>query len=84
MHSYLAFPPEREREIFEIAALLYPGAIPILLRVARRVLVWIEPLLYRVVYVNGHPPYSDMAHALLRATTTKAPDFFHVVRHLFV
>ncbi|KAJ7131238.1 hypothetical protein C8R44DRAFT_978192, partial [Mycena epipterygia] len=84
MHSYPAFPPELEREVFKITALLHPGAIPILLRVARRVLVWIEPLLYRVVHINGRLPYSNMAHALLRATTTKAPDFFQTVRHLFV
>ncbi|KAJ7131275.1 hypothetical protein C8R44DRAFT_871787 [Mycena epipterygia] len=25
-----------------------------------------------------------MAHALLRATTTQAPDFFHAVQHLFL
>ncbi|KAJ6513600.1 hypothetical protein C8R47DRAFT_1286286 [Mycena vitilis] len=40
-------PPELEREIFTVAAIVEERAIPTLLRVARRVLVWIEPLLYR-------------------------------------
>ncbi|KAJ7096948.1 hypothetical protein C8R44DRAFT_812439 [Mycena epipterygia] len=79
------FPLELEREVFEIMALLYPGTIPTLLHVARRVLVWIEPCLYSVVSLNNSPRSSDMAHALLRATTTKPPSFFHnVVRHLLL
>ncbi|KAJ7807456.1 hypothetical protein B0H13DRAFT_2153713 [Mycena leptocephala] len=41
-------PPDLERELFETAAMMYPQEIPTLLRVARRVLSWIEPLLYRV------------------------------------
>ncbi|KAJ7112710.1 hypothetical protein C8R44DRAFT_985098 [Mycena epipterygia] len=85
MNTYPAFPPELEREIFEITALLHRGTIPILLQVARRVLVWIEPLLYRVVRVRDFRPYSDLAHALLRATTTKTPSFLHdAVRHVFL
>ncbi|KAJ7132686.1 hypothetical protein C8R46DRAFT_655551 [Mycena filopes] len=46
------FPLDLEREIFETLAILHPGAILTLLHVARRVLVWIEPLLYRVVCVE--------------------------------
>ncbi|KAJ7263937.1 hypothetical protein C8J57DRAFT_1626513 [Mycena rebaudengoi] len=41
-----SFPPELERHIFELAAVSHRTIIPTLLRVARRVLVWIEPLLY--------------------------------------
>ncbi|KAJ7928326.1 hypothetical protein B0H13DRAFT_2311607 [Mycena leptocephala] len=48
MHPNPAFPPDLEREIFGTTALMYPGEMPTLLRVARRVLIWIEPLLYRV------------------------------------
>ncbi|KAF8190317.1 hypothetical protein K438DRAFT_922020 [Mycena galopus ATCC 62051] len=48
-------PPELEREIFEISALSDSGVIPSLLRVARRVLEWIEPLLYRVLIIDGSP-----------------------------
>ncbi|KAJ7112704.1 hypothetical protein C8R44DRAFT_249920 [Mycena epipterygia] len=85
MNSSPAFPPELEREIFEITALLHPGTIPTLLLVARRILIWIEPLLYRVIRVSSRRPHLDMAHALLRATTTKTPTFLHdAVRHLFI
>ncbi|KAJ7489066.1 hypothetical protein FB451DRAFT_1552968 [Mycena latifolia] len=47
-----AFPVELEREIFETAATLHPETIPALLRVAHRVLVWIEPLLYRTLAIT--------------------------------
>nr|GAT50509.1 predicted protein [Mycena chlorophos] len=42
-------PPELERDIFERAARLNQHCIPRLLRVARRVFEWIEPLLYRKI-----------------------------------
>ncbi|KAF8208734.1 hypothetical protein K438DRAFT_1961303 [Mycena galopus ATCC 62051] len=72
------FPPELEREIFETAAFLDPGVIPTLLLVARRVLIWIEPLLYTVVCTSSHP-------SILNATKSKSSDFFHnAVRHLFL
>ncbi|KAJ7447466.1 hypothetical protein FB451DRAFT_1411881 [Mycena latifolia] len=74
---------ELEREIFETTALLYPSTIPTLLRVARRILVWVEPMLYRVVRVNATPPYSAMAQAVLRARKTKPRSFFNkAVRYL--
>ncbi|KAK6978111.1 hypothetical protein R3P38DRAFT_3234964 [Favolaschia claudopus] len=53
MSNSPCFPPELERYIFETAALFYPHTIPRLLPVARRVLIWIEPLLYRRVYFDG-------------------------------
>ncbi|KAJ7131272.1 hypothetical protein C8R44DRAFT_871785 [Mycena epipterygia] len=37
---------ELERKIFELAALSRPKAIPTLMRVAWRVKLWVEPLLY--------------------------------------
>ncbi|KAF8647849.1 hypothetical protein AX16_006517 [Volvariella volvacea WC 439] len=43
------FPPEIEREIFELAAMSNLRYAPTLVRVARRVRVWIEPMLYRVI-----------------------------------
>ncbi|KAJ7213754.1 hypothetical protein C8J57DRAFT_1096694 [Mycena rebaudengoi] len=49
-----AFPPELEREIFEVAAIELPESIPQLVRVARRVCVWIEPFLYRTLIVTPH------------------------------
>ncbi|KAJ7326181.1 hypothetical protein DFH08DRAFT_885004 [Mycena albidolilacea] len=72
------FPADLARELFETTALMHPNTIPTLLQVARRVLIWIEPLLYRVVCSSSHP-------AILRATKSKPPAFFHsAVRHLFL
>ncbi|KAJ6553069.1 hypothetical protein B0H19DRAFT_1155575 [Mycena capillaripes] len=74
-------PAELEREIFETAALMHPGTIPTLLRVARRVHTWIEPLLIRVVILcNGRD--SERALRLLNLMDSKPPEFFHAVRHL--
>ncbi|KAF7340281.1 hypothetical protein MVEN_01947100 [Mycena venus] len=57
---------------------MHPSTIPTLLRVARRVLIWIEPLLYRVVCSNKHL-------AILSAMKSKPPAFFHnAVRHLLL
>ncbi|KAJ7476440.1 hypothetical protein FB451DRAFT_1557349 [Mycena latifolia] len=78
-----AFPRDLELEIFETTALIHPGTIPALLRVARRIHIWIEPFLYRVVSVGGISPFSDMGRAILRATKSKPASFFHnAVRHL--
>ncbi|KAF7299799.1 hypothetical protein HMN09_00986000 [Mycena chlorophos] len=42
-------PPELEREIFEVAARQYPEDIPALVLVAKRVHIWIQPMLFRIV-----------------------------------
>ncbi|KAJ7443156.1 hypothetical protein FB451DRAFT_1437844 [Mycena latifolia] len=77
------FPLDLERDIFETTALVHPSTIPGLLRVARRIHIWIEPFLYRVVQVGKDPPYSAMGSAILRATKSKPASFFHnAVRHL--
>ncbi|KAJ7133162.1 hypothetical protein C8R44DRAFT_977445 [Mycena epipterygia] len=47
-------PEDLERRILEIAAFQSPMEIPTLLRIARRTLLWFEPLLYRVLVVSGH------------------------------
>ncbi|KAJ7749694.1 hypothetical protein B0H16DRAFT_1691808 [Mycena metata] len=71
--------PELEREIFEETALMHKSSIPNLILVARRVFVWIEPLLYRVVCVEI--PSLKLVRAIL--TSEKPPPFFHnAVRHL--
>ncbi|KAJ7629294.1 hypothetical protein B0H17DRAFT_1340081 [Mycena rosella] len=44
--------PELEREIFEIAALSRPTGIPKLMLVAWCFKEWVEPLLYRVIFVR--------------------------------
>ncbi|KAJ6476346.1 hypothetical protein C8R45DRAFT_1009708 [Mycena sanguinolenta] len=73
-------PPELEREIFEITALSDFHRIPCLLRLARRVLEWIEPLLYRVVVVE-HSPMADAYRRMLR----QKPDVLAKgVQHLLV
>ncbi|KAF8181945.1 hypothetical protein K438DRAFT_1975886 [Mycena galopus ATCC 62051] len=83
MHNAPAFPPEIEREVFEIAALMHPGTIPALLRVARRVRIWIEPLLYRVIYIKAES--EPMTLALIEAMNSKPPEFFrNAVRHLIL
>ncbi|KAJ7022211.1 hypothetical protein C8F04DRAFT_1138604 [Mycena alexandri] len=70
-------PAELEREIFETAASMYSHSIPRLLRVARRVLTWIEPLLFRVVRVQKQHRH------LLDALLKKSPEFCcDAVRHL--
>ncbi|KAJ7059535.1 hypothetical protein C8F01DRAFT_1295482 [Mycena amicta] len=47
--AHLRLPTELEREIFEITVRLHPEMRYKLLFVARRVLIWIEPLLYRTL-----------------------------------
>ncbi|KAJ7052100.1 hypothetical protein C8F01DRAFT_1376441 [Mycena amicta] len=64
-------PRELEREIFYTSALLHPSTIPTLLRVARRVLIWVEPLLYRTLQFSNHP--YDVSR--LNAASTKPPEF---------
>ncbi|KAJ7621696.1 hypothetical protein DFH06DRAFT_1232502, partial [Mycena polygramma] len=76
------FPRELEREIFETMALMHPGKIPTLLRVARRVLFWIEPLLFRVISVT--PENSEIVPALLKAMDCKPPAVFHGVRRIML
>ncbi|KAJ7659572.1 hypothetical protein DFH06DRAFT_1402547 [Mycena polygramma] len=52
------FPPELERSIFEIAAVLSrPKTILKLMRIAWRVKAWLEPLLYRIVAVSDSNPH---------------------------
>ncbi|KAF8201937.1 hypothetical protein K438DRAFT_1965389 [Mycena galopus ATCC 62051] len=45
-------PLELERKVFELAAHLHPSSIPALLRVAHRILVWIEPLLCKILVLT--------------------------------
>ncbi|KAJ7677793.1 hypothetical protein DFH06DRAFT_1465676 [Mycena polygramma] len=51
-----SFPLDIELEIFTAAAMMHEEMIPTLLRVAHRVLIWIESLLYRTLMFreNGH------------------------------
>ncbi|KAK7058033.1 hypothetical protein R3P38DRAFT_2844068 [Favolaschia claudopus] len=73
------FPPELEREIFEIAAWGDRSLIPLLLRVCRRVHQWIEPLLYRVLRIANSNSDSDALRLL--AFHSKPANF---LRHVFM
>ncbi|KAJ6545395.1 hypothetical protein B0H19DRAFT_1167567 [Mycena capillaripes] len=81
-------PPELERQIFEIAALLYPEYIPALILVAQRVKTWIEPMLYGVLYLCRTPdpekPIRQLPLATVRSLIESRPaSFFHThVRHI--
>ncbi|KAJ6533321.1 hypothetical protein DFH09DRAFT_1370097 [Mycena vulgaris] len=82
-------PPELERQIFEIAALSRPVAIPTLMLVAWRVKTWLEPLLYRVVSLTDRPSKDGFPHftseILLRAVHQKPAGFLEKsVRHLYL
>ncbi|KAJ6505747.1 hypothetical protein C8R47DRAFT_1102329 [Mycena vitilis] len=91
-------PPELECIIFETAALSSRSNIPGLLRVARRVKEWVEPILYRVLFlssptsptkrliprqVDGFPLIPR--DLLLQAIVKKHPSFFSAaVEHIYL
>ncbi|KAJ7461188.1 hypothetical protein FB451DRAFT_490354 [Mycena latifolia] len=88
-----AFPPELERQIFEICALSRPMSIPKLMLVAWRVREWVEPLFYRTLTIaskeleisgpNGFAVFS--AEVVLSAIKTRPATFFRdSVRNLLL
>ncbi|KAJ7059601.1 hypothetical protein C8F01DRAFT_1145081 [Mycena amicta] len=71
-------PPELERKIFEITARVHPQMRYTLLFVARRVLIWIEPTLYRTLVFENR-------HRLSQLLTAKSSEFFaKTTRHVSV
>ncbi|KAJ7059520.1 hypothetical protein C8F01DRAFT_1144891 [Mycena amicta] len=69
-------PPELERKILETTAYLHPEMRYKLLFVARRVLIWIEPTLYRTLVFPDH-------HRLSTLLAVKPPEFFaKTTRHV--
>ncbi|KAJ7044395.1 hypothetical protein C8F04DRAFT_942311 [Mycena alexandri] len=77
------FHEDLERLIFELAALSRPLWIPTLMLVARRVKYWVEPLLYRVVFVASERQIHKLRAYGFPAITTdlaaivhKPPQFF--------
>ncbi|KAJ6587876.1 hypothetical protein B0H19DRAFT_1097325 [Mycena capillaripes] len=58
-------PPEIERYVFELTAFFYPKSVPTLLLVARRVKIWIEPQLFRVLSLYGPGRAGKMANPQL-------------------
>ncbi|KAJ6564559.1 hypothetical protein B0H19DRAFT_1141418 [Mycena capillaripes] len=91
------FPPELEREMFELAAELYPETIPNLLLVSMRVYEWIDRIKYRTItpaeahrkgysFRGIHLQSTCSLTALRRAvrSNSKPASFFRDhVRHLF-
>ncbi|KAJ7758114.1 hypothetical protein DFH07DRAFT_1024908 [Mycena maculata] len=75
------FPPELEREIFETTAILHPQTMPTLLPVAHRVLIWIEPLLYRfIILARG-----SIDEVVRRAMRVKPASFLEAsIRHICI
>ncbi|KAJ7171333.1 hypothetical protein C8R46DRAFT_1262683 [Mycena filopes] len=84
----LRLPPELERSIFEVAALSHPIGIPTLMLVAWRIRNWIEPLLYRVLWIGGKNTRTEYgfpvitAAALLRALNSRPTLFATAVECL--
>ncbi|KAJ6608992.1 hypothetical protein B0H10DRAFT_2065949 [Mycena sp. CBHHK59/15] len=76
-----SLPPELERMIFETTAVLYPKMAPTLLRVARRVLLWLEPLLYKVLFISTGVTKDAYGDALIRALAVKPASFFPKATH---
>ncbi|KAJ7673641.1 hypothetical protein DFH06DRAFT_1318784 [Mycena polygramma] len=92
-HCDPRLPPELERLVFEFAALARWSEIPKLMLVAWRVKDWIEPLLYRVIFLtaqwtpleaqlSGYPTVP--IDALLTAVSKKSDAFLDsAVHHIF-
>ncbi|KAJ7059472.1 hypothetical protein C8F01DRAFT_1144766 [Mycena amicta] len=73
------FPRELEQEILEIAAETWSAEVPKLLLVAHRVHLWLEPFLYRAIYLhfpsNPSRTNTDAQDAFLRIAASKQPSF---------
>ncbi|KAJ7129890.1 hypothetical protein C8R43DRAFT_1208680 [Mycena crocata] len=82
----VVLPIELEREVFELAALLHPDSMPVLLLVAQRVRIWIEPLMHQVLSI--HPVlqkylYRRSLKEISNMIRAKPASFFHErVRHI--
>ncbi|KAJ7183848.1 hypothetical protein C8R46DRAFT_1209986 [Mycena filopes] len=84
-------PQELERLIFEMAAQPRIVSIPPLMRVARRVKIWVEPFLYRTLALRRYPnpefhPPGYPVFERTRLLDTIRDDSFpgSIVRHLFI
>ncbi|KAJ7153895.1 hypothetical protein C8R43DRAFT_1235300 [Mycena crocata] len=83
-------PVELEREIFELSAHTHPVGVPTLLLVARRVKIWLEPILYRTLIVCERrgfylesPPMITL-RKLVELVDSRPATFFHEhVRNLY-
>ncbi|KAJ7892519.1 hypothetical protein B0H14DRAFT_2560228 [Mycena olivaceomarginata] len=88
-HQSSHFPADIEQEIFETAAVSHPTGIPALMLVAYRVKIWVEPLLYRVVFVSRSQRIEHFPHfttsSVLRLSQEKTSEFLrNSVRHMYL
>ncbi|KAJ7144498.1 hypothetical protein C8R44DRAFT_760013 [Mycena epipterygia] len=87
MSSIPTLPIELERHIFEIAILIHPWSAAVLILVARRVQIWIEPLLYKVLRIcptpRKHMEIQIPVERICGLIKSKPASFFHDhVRHI--
>ncbi|KAF8074548.1 hypothetical protein FPV67DRAFT_1665300 [Lyophyllum atratum] len=66
------FPPELERDIFEIAARLHPGTAVVFALVSRRVQLWMESYIYDTVTLAT----TSICHRFLYAVEVRSSSFF--------
>ncbi|KAJ6581849.1 hypothetical protein B0H19DRAFT_1252013 [Mycena capillaripes] len=83
-------PVELERKIFEIAAYCDPIVVLDLILVAWRVKLWVEPLFYRVIFLDasGSPIFEGLPRftvaPLLRLIDEKRKEILANARHLII
>ncbi|KAJ7763021.1 hypothetical protein B0H16DRAFT_1805879 [Mycena metata] len=76
-----ALPLDLERVIFELAASVHFSTIPTLMRVAHRVKHWVEPFLYRVMFVGTSHP-TPVAFVL--SPRSRSSFYRDAVRHICI
>ncbi|KAJ7763042.1 hypothetical protein B0H16DRAFT_1528665 [Mycena metata] len=76
-----ALPLDLERVIFELAASVHFSSIPILMRVAHRVKHWVEPFLYRTMFVGTSHP-TPVAFVL--SPRSRSSFYRDAVRHICI
>ncbi|KAJ7070457.1 hypothetical protein B0H15DRAFT_1027722 [Mycena belliarum] len=78
-------PEDVERHIFELAAFMNPELMSSLLRVARRVKIWIEPILYRALYNGSAACGTFYSPPLIYVLRVRPATFFREhVRHVWL
>ncbi|KAJ7123285.1 hypothetical protein C8R43DRAFT_1076307 [Mycena crocata] len=87
MNAAESLPLDLERWIFESAAFHHPECRPSLIRVAQRVRLWIEPMLYRVLPIHPTGPRTSLRRHPLPAIyhamdTGRKASFRKYARHV--
>ncbi|KAJ7486871.1 hypothetical protein FB451DRAFT_1535027 [Mycena latifolia] len=80
--TFPRLPEDLERMIFELVAWEDPKTVPALVRVAKRTLFWLEPLLYRVLVLRDDPTAIARIHDLLAQKSDSL--WRNGPRHLFL